>query len=588
MATLRQKLNDAAAKAFEAAGVDPRHGEVVVSQRPDLAHFQCNGALAAAKEARRKPHDIGQAAAAALRGSPMFAEVSIAGPGFVNLRLADSFVAEHAAAMAADARLGMPAAAEPRTIVIDFGGPNVAKAMHVGHLRSSIIGECLKRLHRWLGHKVIGDIHLGDWGTQMGMLVCEVRRRHPELPYFDAASAGPYPAESPVTIEDLGEMYPAAAARAKSDPAEAEAARKATAELQAGRAGYRALWRHFVEVSIAALKRNFDALGVTFDLWMGESDVQDRIPAMIERLKAGGHAVESDGALVVHVAEAADTAEVPPLILLKSDGAAMYGTTDLATIEYRVGVLGAQEVIYVVDKRQGLHFEQVFRAARKGGIAPPGCVLDHAAFGTVNGEDGKPFKTRAGGVMTLEDLLEMARTAAEKRLDEAGLAQETTGEERRAIATQVGVATVKFADLIHHRTSDYIFSLEKFTAFEGCTGPYLQYTAVRMRALLRKAAERGFAPGAILAPGELERDLLIHLARLPDAIENAARLRAPSLLGEHLFDLCRHFSRFYEGCHILTEERADVRASWLGVTDLARRGLEIGLDLLGIEVPPRL
>lgn len=577
------------AEAFSVNGFDPKLADVVVSQRPDLGHFQCNGALLAAKTARRRPLDIAQAVAASLKDRPIFQDVTIAPPGFVNLRLKDEFLAEIVNAMVGETKLGVAPAEQARTIVIDYGGPNVAKAMHVGHLRSSIVGECLKRLFRYLGHKVIGDIHLGDWGTQMGMLICEVRRRWPDLPYFDASRTGGYPNESPVTIEDLGEMYPEAAKRAKSAPLEAEAARIATAELQNGRPGYRALWQHFVDVSVAALKQNFTALGVTFDLWLGESSVQGRIDAMVERLERAGHAVQSDGALVIPVSDASDTTEVPPLILRKTDGAVMYGTTDLATIEQRIQEFAADEIIYVVDKRQALHFLQVFRAARKSGIAPPSVVLDHAAFGTVNGSDGKPFRTREGGVMTLEDLLEMARSAADLRLMEAGLAAEISGDERVTIATVVGIATVKFADLQHHRTSDYVFQLEKFTSFDGCTGPYLQYAAVRMQAVLRKARERGIAPGEITSPrSDLERDLMLRLARLPDALQSAAEHRAPSYLCEHLYEFCRAFSRFYDAHHVLTEPDPRQRQSWLSVVALSHRTVEVVLDLLGIEIPARL
>jgi len=574
--------------AFTAQGLDRSFGEVTVSQRPDLGQFQCNGALPAAKQAKQNPRAIAQGIVDGLKNRPMFADLSLAGPGFINITLTDEYLEEWINRIDGDERLGCARKVDPCNVVLDFGGPNVAKSMHVGHLRSSIIGDSLQRLFRFVGDNVTSDIHMGDWGTQMGMLITELRRREPDLPYFDPDFSGPYPEESPVTMEDLEMLYPQASGRCKEDPEAMEEARIATAELQQGRPGYMALWRHFVDVSIAALRRDFGSLGVTFDLWLGESDASPRIPTMIERLKEKGLVDISQGAQVIHLPPREGEKEVPPLILVKSDGGVMYGTTDLATIEQRVNDLEADIIIYVVDARQALHFEQVFRAARITGIAPTGVALEHAPFGTMNGRDGRPFKTRAGGVMKLQDLIQMAREQAELRMQEADIAQDYPEEERREIARKVGIAAVKYADLSNHRTSDYIFDLEKFTRFEGRTGAYLLYAAVRIKSILRKAAERGFAPGRILAPGSRERELVLTLAGLPEAIAMSYDKRAPNYLCDYIYALAQAFSRFYQNCHILSEENEALRGSWLALAALCLRQFELVLGLLGIEIPERM
>ncbi|HYD98401.1 MAG TPA: arginine--tRNA ligase [Alphaproteobacteria bacterium] len=587
MSSLTAELTRVVAQAFAACGLPPEAGQVGVSQRPDLCQFQCNGAMAAAKAAKANPRALAEQVVEKLRLNPVFSLVEIAGPGFINLSVTDAYLGQRSAALAEDARLGLGLPAKPQTVVVDYGGPNVAKAMHVGHLRSSIIGECLKRLFRHAGHKVVGDVHLGDWGLQMGQLIAEIAREQPDLPYFDAGFSGPYPNHSPVTVEDLERLYPQASARCKEDPEALAAARQATAELQAGRPGYRALWQHFFDVSVERLKADFGALGVSFDLWLGESSVHELIEPMVEGLRTSGVAEESEGALVVRVAREGDKAEIPPLILLKSDGAVMYGTTDLATILYRRDRLAADLVVYIVDQRQHLHFEQVFRAAERGGIKG-GMVLDHSGFGTVNGADGKPFKTRAGGVLRLADLLAMATEQAHSRLREAGLATSFGAEEADRVARQVGIAAVKFADLMNHRLSSYVFDLDKFTRFEGKTGPYLQYTAVRIKSLLRNAEERGAAAGPLLPPSEAERPLVLALMNWPDAVARAMDRRAPNELCDYVFDLAQQFSRFYQSCHILSETDEAKRGSWLSLCGLTLRTLEQALDILGIEVPERM
>jgi len=587
--SLLARLSETVGDAFEAAGVNRSYGTVVVSKRPDLGQFQCNGALAAAQSVGRNPREIARTVAGALTATEMFAAVSIAGPGFINLTLTDAAIAAVTQEAVDDDRCGCDTVEHPVRYVVDFGGPNVAKAMHVGHLRATIIGDSLQRLFRFLGHHVISDIHMGDWGTQMGMLIIEVERRYPDLPYFDASFGGPYPAESPVTLDDLQEMYPAVAARVAEDAAEAERARRATTELQNGRPGYRALWQHFANVSIDAQRADFEALGVKFDLWYGESTVHDRIKPLLERIKSSGHAVISDGALVVPVAEDGDQMEIPPLLLTKSDGSYLYTTTDLATLDQRIAELKAEDILYVVDARQALHFIQVFRAARLTGVVPDDVALEHIAFGTMNGTDGRPFKTREGGILKLKDLIAMVTDAALTRLAEARIAESYPDEERAAIAKAVGLAALKFGDLSNHRMSNYVFDLDRFSSFEGKTGPYLLYGAVRIRSILRKAAEHGFLPGPIADPTtDVERDLMLFLARLSDSLARAAELRAPNHVAEFAYDLTTRFNRFYEQCHILSEQDVERRGSWLSLVAVTLRELTLTLDLLGISVPERM
>jgi arginyl-tRNA synthetase len=587
--SLLTELSTLLGDAFAAEGLARELGEVVVSQRPELAQFQCNGALAAAGRAGRPPREIAAAVAARIAADPRIAGVDVAGPGFVNLSVADAHLAAVIARAASDPALGVDRADPVRRIVVDYGGPNVAKALHVGHLRPAVIGESVKRTLSFLGHEVVGDVHLGDWGAPMGQLIAELEDRHPELPYFDPDRTGPYPAEPPVDEGDLEELYPTAAARAKEDPPFAARARAATFALQDGRPGYRALWEHFRAVSVADLKAVYDRMGVTFELWLGESSVHERIAPLVERLLAGGVAVPSQGAVIVEVDDPGEEAEIPPLMLVKSDGAYTYGATDLATVEERVSELAADEIVYVVDVRQSLHFQQVFRAARRSGIAENGVSLEHAGNGTVNGLDGKPMRTREGGLPPLRGLLDSVEERAASRLVESGLATGYPPEERAEIARLVGLSALKFGDLANHRTSNYIFDLERFTSFEGKTGPYLLYATVRMGSILRNAGERGLAPGALLPPAaDQERDLVLMLTRLPETIRRSADLRAPNHIAEYAFELAGAFNRFYEVCHILSEEDPDRQGSWLALVDHTRQVLVTLLDLLAIEVPSRM
>ncbi|MGI9649066.1 MAG: arginine--tRNA ligase [Acidimicrobiia bacterium] len=586
--SLLSDLSDRFRAAFETLGLDPARAEVTVSDRPDLAQFQCNGALAVAKAAGRAPRDIAGDVIEAVADPQVFGLLSIAGPGFINIELTDESLGGRLAGLVDDGRFGHPGRTADDKVMIDFGGPNVAKAMHVGHLRSSLIGDSLQRVFRFAGYEVISDIHFGDWGTQMGQLIIEAERRNPDLPYFDPEFSGPYPSEAPFSLDDLQEMYPEVAARTKADPTEADRARQATLELQQGRAGYRALWQHFWDVSHDAQKKDFDQLGVAFDLWHGESTVHDRVAPMLERIQSDGSASEDAGALIVEVEEPDDTKEIPPLLLTKSDGGYLYGTTDLATIDDRVE-MGVGEALYVVDARQSLHFEQVFRAAHKTGVAPAAMILEHVPFGTMNGPDGKPFKTREGGVLRLDDLIGLVRDAAQRRLEDAELATEYDDAERGEIAEKVGLAALKYGDLSNNRTSNYVFDLDRFTSFEGKTGPYLLYGAVRIKSILRKAAERDLGPGPIVAPGrDAERALMLELTRFPEVLDRTVDFRAPNHLAEYAYDIVTAFNRFYEACHILNEEDAALQSSWLGLVALTLDLLLLLLDLLGIEVPDRM
>ncbi len=456
-------------------------------------------------------------------------------------------------------------------------------------MRDAIIGQCLNRLTRFLGHDVLGDVPLGDWGLQMGMVISEIKRRQPDLPYFDPAFSGSYPAESPVTISELEEIYPAVSGRAKKDPAVMEEAQKVTYELQQDHPGYRALWKHLSDVSTADLKTDYANLNIEFDLWLGESDAQEYIPSLIERLRTEGFAYESNGALIIDVAEQDDKKGIPPLMLLKSDGAVLYGTTDLATIGQRVQDFNPDTILYVVDNRQSDHFRQVFRSAYKTGMVPGSLKLEHIDFGTMNGRDGKPFKTRAGGVMRLKDLIQMVTEKASERMAEIDIAKDYKEEEKKEIARMVGIATLKFSDLINHRASDYVFDLDRFSRFDGCTGPYLLYTAVRIKSIIRKTEIQGLKPGPILPPdSDIMRDLLLKIAELPDILLLSFEKRAPNHLCDYIYNKAVLFNRFYHEHHILHEKNENRQASWLGLVNLSLAVLELVLELLGIEIPERM
>ena len=600
MNDLKRSLSEAAAAAFQAAGLPPEFGRVTASDRPDLADFQCNGALAAAKSAKRNPREIAAQVVETLKGDPRLASVEIAGAGFINLRVSDEALSVRAREIAADARTGAQVLDAPRRVLVDYAGPNVAKPMHVGHLRASIIGESIKRLYRFRGDEVLGDAHFGDWGFQMGLLIsaildedAAIRALVDKLPEA-AAEADPADVaalnaelDARIGLADLDRIYPAASLRQKEDAAFKERARKATAELQNGRYGYRVLWSHFVKVSRVALEREFHALGVDFDLWKGESDVNDLIEPMVGQLEAKGLLVEDQGARIVRVAREDDKQDVPPLLVVSSEGSAMYGTTDLATILDRRQSFDPHLILYCVDQRQALHFETVFRAAYLAGYAEEGS-LEHIGFGTMNGADGKPFKTRAGGVLKLHDLIEMAREKARERLREAGLGAELSEEQFEDTAHKVGVAALKFADLQNFRGTSYVFDLDRFTSFEGKTGPYLLYQSVRIKSVLRKAAEAGATAGEIIIGEQAERDLAMLLDAFEGALQEAYDKKAPNFVAEHAYKLAQSFSKFYAACPIMSADTDALRASRLALAETTLRQLELTLDLLGIAAPERM
>ena len=577
------------AVAFEKAGYDKNMARVTLSNRPDLCEYQCNGAMAGAKTYRKAPIMIAKDVIAALEDKKFIGEIEAVNPGFINIKLNAEAVAEYLNTMKEDENLGLNKAEEVKTIVLDYGGPNVAKPLHVGHLRSAIIGESLKRIAKKMGHNVLGDIHLGDWGYQMGLIITELQVRKPELSYFDEAFEGEYPEEAPFTMSDLEEIYPCANAKSKEDEAYKEEAQNATYLLQNKKRGYYALWKHIINVSINDLKRIYTSLSVDFDLWGKESDAQEYIPDMVEKMKADGHAHLDEGALVVDVKEETDTKEMPPCMILKSDGATLYNTTDLATIVERVKLFNPDTIKYVVDKRQSLYFEQVFRCAKKTEIIKKDAKLDFLGFGTMNGKDGKPFKTRDGGVMRLEYLIKEINDGVYNRIMENRDMEES---EARQIASKVGLAALKYGDLSNQASKDYIFDVERFTSFEGNTGPYILYTIVRIKSILAKnLKENGELQADVVisaASTKSEEDLMLALTKFIDTIENAYRDDAPHRICQFVYELSEAFNKFYHENKILANDDTKQRNSWIKLITLVADVLNTSIDLLGFEAPERM
>lgn len=582
-------ITDEMVKAFEAAGLDAKYAKVTVSNRPDLCEYQCNGAMAAAKEYKKAPIMIAEEVVAQLKDNAMFESVEAVKPGFLNLKLNNEFVASYISKMQEDTeRLGCDKVENPKTIMIDYGGPNVAKPLHVGHLRSAIIGESIKRIGKFMGHNMIGDVHLGDWGLQMGLIITELKLRKPELCYFNENYEGEYPVEPPFTISELEEIYPTASGKSKEDAAYKEAAMQATYELQHGRRGYQALLSHILNVSVTDLKKNYANLNVSFELWKGESDAQPYIPDMVQKMKDDGYAYISDGALVVDVKEETDTKEIPPCMILKSDGASLYNTTDLATIVWRMKDYHPDKIIYVVDKRQELYFTQVFRCARKTHLVGDDTELQFLGFGTMNGKDGKPFKTREGGVMRLETLLSSINDEMYRKITENRMVEEA---EAKATAKVVALSAVKYGDLSNQASKDYIFDIDRFTSFEGNTGPYILYTIVRIKSILNKYKEAGKEAGtaAILpAHSESEKALMLELTRFNAMMENAYEETAPHKVCSYIYDLANALNHFYHETKIMAEEDEAVQASYVRLLTLTRRTLEVCIDVLGFSAPDRM
>ena len=575
-------------EAFEAAGYDRSYAKVTLSNRPDLCEYQCNGAMAGAKAYKKAPFMIAQDVVDQIKGGGCILSAEMVKPGFINIRLDDKYIAGYLNEMEADEKLGVEETGNPQTIVIDYGGPNVAKPLHVGHLRSAIIGESVKRICRLMGHKVLGDIHMGDWGYQMGLIITELKKRQPDLVYFDESFEGEYPEEAPFTIGELEEIYPTASAYAKEHEDYREEALHATYLLQNGHRGYTAVWKHIMQVSVTDLKKNYSNLNVDFDLWKGEADAQAYIPDMIEKLKEEGYARVDQGALVIDVKEESDTKEIPPCMIQKSDGASLYGTTDLATLVQREQDYHPDQVIYVVDKRQELHFTQVFRAAKKTGIVPEETRLRFLGFGTMNGKDGKPFKTREGGVMRLESLIaEINEEMYRKITDNRTVSQ----EEARETARTVGLSAIKYGDLSNQASKDYVFDVDRFTSFEGNTGPYILYTIVRIKSILNKYTEAGETLEGLSvtgAHGDEEKALMLEAAKYNGVMETAFEELAPHKICAYIYELANAFNRFYHETRILAEEDKEVQKSYIALLVLTKKILESCIDVLGFEAPERM
>lgn len=574
--------------AFEAAGYDKQYARVTISNRPDLCEYQCNGAMMAAKAYKKAPIMIANDVVATLENSSCIEKVEAVAPGFINIILSADFVACFLNDMSKEEKLGVASPEKQKTIIIDYGGANVAKPLHVGHLRSAVIGESVKRIIKYVGHHAIGDVHLGDWGYQMGLVITELKKRQPELPYFDDAFEGEYPKESPFTIAELEEIYPTASAYAKEHEDYKEEALQATFLLQNGHRGYTAIWKHIMNVSVADLKKNYGALNVEFDLWKGEADAQKYIPDMVEYLKKEGYAHMDQGALVVDVKEETDTKEIPPCMILKSDGAALYDTTDLATLIEREKIYQPDEVIYITDKRQELHFVQVFRCAKKTKIVREETKLQFIGFGTMNGKDGKPFKTRDGGVMRLEHLIADINAEMYKKITENRTA---SPEEAKAISEKVALSALKYGDLSNQAAKDYVFDVDRFTSFEGNTGPYILYTIVRIKSILNRYAEAGKSVETCemqKADSASGKALMLEAAKFNQVIENAYEELAPHKICAYIYDLSNAFNRFYHETKILSEENEEKQAGYIALLSITKRVLEACIDMLGFEAPERM
>ena len=581
-------LSEEMGRAFEAAGYDSALGKVTISNRPDLCEYQCNGAMAGAKQYHKAPIMIANGVAEMLKDSEAFQEAAAVAPGFLNLKLSEEYLLEQLKTMAKEPKFGLEKPAKVKKIIVDYGGANVAKPLHVGHLRSAVIGESIKRINRYVGHEVIGDVHLGDWGLQMGLVIMGLKERKPDLIYFDESYEGEYPAEAPFTISELEEIYPASSAKSKEDPEYKAKAMEATYKLQSGVRGYRALWKQILNVSVADLKKNYSSLNVEFDLWKGESDVHDLIPEMVDYMKKGGYAYISEGALVVDVKEETDTKEVPPCMILKSDGASLYNTTDLATIMERMRLYHPDEIIYLTDKRQDLYFEQVFRCARKTKLVEPETELRWIGFGTVNGKDGKPFKTRDGGVMRLETLIRETKDEMYRKIREG---REMSGEEARQVADLVAISALLYGDLSNQASKDYIFDVDRFTSFEGDTGPYILYTIVRIKSILAKYREQGGNPEELqlrVASGDAEKALMMELVQFNAMMQSAAEEMAPHKVCAYIYDLANAFNHFYHETKILGEEDEAKREGLLALLVLTKNVLETCIHVLGFSAPEKM
>ncbi len=594
MKKVLDSITEVLSQAFVQCGYEEKYGKVGLSNRPDLCEYQCNGAMAAAKAYKKAPVQIADEVVAVLENHALFEEIVSIKPGFINIKICGEFLKNQLQQMAADEKFGCQTEQKPKKIIVDYGGANVAKPLHVGHLRSAVIGESIKRIKQFFGNQVIGDVHLGDWGLQMGLIIEELHDRQPDLVYFNPNYQGEYPKEPPLTISEMEEIYPAASIRSKEDAAFAERAHKATFRLQNGDPAYMALWKHIMSVSKADLKKNYDRLHVNFDLWKGESDAQPYIPDMIEDMIARNVAYESQGAIVVDVALDTDAKEMPPCLIRKSDGASLYATSDLATLVEREKLYQPEEYIYVTDKRQELYFTQVFRTAKKAGIVKESTSMNFIGFGTVNGKDGKPYKTREGGVMRLENLISEIDEAVYLKMEENARKKEVSleREEAEQIVPAVGLSALKYGDLSNQPSKDYIFDVDKFTSFEGNTGPYILYTIVRIKSILNKYTKQGKNPEEATVfykpNSESEKALMLTLARFSDAAEAAYREIAPNKICQYIYDLSNDFNHFYHETKIIDEKEKEKQEGWIALLKLVKQVLECGIDLLGFSAPDKM
>jgi arginyl-tRNA synthetase len=589
MKKISEIIKEQLEESFEMCGYDAAYARVSLSNRPDLCEYQCNGAMAAAKFYKKAPIVIANEIIETLKNCELFEDIQAVMPGFINIKLNINFISDYLSNMADDENLGFEKTADKETIIIDYGGPNVAKPLHVGHLRSAVIGESIKRIGRFVGHEVIGDIHLGDWGLQMGLIIVELKERQPNLVYFDNMYEGEYPSEPPFNILELEEIYPAANAKSKEDESFKEAAKQATFMLQNGNKGYIALWNHIMTVSVNDLKKNYEKLDISFDLWKKESDAQPYIPDMVKYMKENDYAYISEGALVVDVKEESDTKEIPPCMILKSDGATLYNTTDLATIVERMKLFKPDHIIYVVDKRQELYFDQVFRCAKKTKLVEENTKLSFLGFGTMNGKDGKPFKTRDGGVMRLESLVKGINEVAFNKMQENRQDAELNAEE---IASKVGLSALKYGDLSNQASKDYIFDIERFTEFSGNTGPYILYTIVRIKSILEKYKNlKGILNiNNTILPAEdnVQKALMLKVIQFNEVIDNAFNELAPHKICQYIYELSDAFNSFYHEHNIMKEDNVTRQASWIALILLVKSILNTCINLLGFEAPDRM
>jgi len=589
MKTIIELISDEVKQAFVDKGYEEKYGMVTLSNRPDLCQYQCNGALAAAKQYKAAPIKIAEEITQALQSNKTFQEITAIMPGFINIKVSDAFLADYLNKMRTTEHFGAEKDPNPKKILIDYGGPNIAKPLHVGHMRSAVIGESIKRLLRFCGNEVIGDVHLGDWGTQMGLIIGELRRRKPELVYFDDNYQGEYPKEAPFTISELEEIYPAASEYSKQNPEFREEAKYITYQLQNGHRGYTAIWNHMMEVSVTDVKRIYDNMNVSFELWKKESDVQPYIPVMVQYLKDNNYTRISEGALVVDVKEETDTKEFPPCMILKTDGASLYNTTDLATIVERMKLFDPDHIIYITDKRQELYFETVFRCARKTKLVKDDTKLTHIGYGTMNGKDGKPFKTREGGVMRLDNLIKSVNDEVYRKMMENRSMEE---EEARVIAAQVGLAALKYGDLSNQVSKDYIFDIDRFTSFEGDTGPYILYTIVRIKSILAKFQElnKKIEADQIIKPAAspVEQALMLEITKFGEMVYTAYEEIAPHRICAYIYDLANAFNSFYHETKIIAEEDEAKQASWIVLITLVQDILLQCIEILGFVAPQRM